>query len=169
MVCLQEVNHQESLKIKGKSAVGLPVLVRGDGQVPHELTKRASDNRGPLFKSSGQNGAESDASSASLEAVEPELTVSGSGSPRSSLRTTSARMHQNVCLFVLAFLPLPFPRSYVVLTRLPSTSTCEPFLIVVATYSASRGRNTQTRCHSVFEAHSSSVSSTTAAWRRKER
>ncbi len=55
-----------------------------------------------------------------------------------------------------AFLPFPF-RSYVVLTRLPSTSTCEPFLIVVATYSDSRGRNTQTRCHSVFEAHSSSV------------
>src|SRR2546425_2980632 len=71
--------------------------------------------------------------------------------------TTSARMHQNVCLLVLAFLPLPFPRSYVVLTRLPSTSTCAPFLIVVATYSASRRRNTQTRCHSVFEAHSSSV------------
>src|SRR6266849_9649943 len=70
--------------------------------------------------------------------------VSGSGSPRSSLRTTSARMHQNVCLLVFAFFPLPFPRSYVVLTRLPSTSTCEPFLIVVATYSASRGRNTQT-------------------------
>ncbi len=44
------------------------------------------------------------------------------------------RMHQNVCLLVLAFLPLPFPRSYVVLTRLPSTSTCAPFLIVVSTY-----------------------------------
>ncbi len=66
-------------------------------------------------------------------------------------------MHQNVCLLVFAFLPLPFPRSYVVLTRLPSTSTCEPFLIVVATYSASLGRNTQMRCHSVFDAHSSSV------------
>src|SRR5215831_5429084 len=69
---------------------------------------------------------------------------------RSSLRTTSARMHRNVCLLVFAFLPLSFPRSYVVLTRLPSTSTCERFLIVVETYSASRGRNTQTRCHSVF-------------------
>src|SRR2546430_12130528 len=66
-------------------------------------------------------------------------------------------MHQNVCLLVLAFLPLPFPRSYVVLTRLPSTSTCAPFLIVVATYSDSRGRNTQTRCHPVFDANSSSV------------
>jgi hypothetical protein len=54
------------------------------------------------------------------EVVEPEARVSGSGSPRSSLRTISARMHQNVCLLVLAFLPLPFPRSYVVLTRLPS-------------------------------------------------
>src|SRR5881275_2386129 len=64
---------------------------------------------------------------------------------------------QNVCLLVFAFLPLPFPRSYVVLTRLPSTSTCEPFLIVVATYSASGGRKTQMRCHSVFEAHSSSA------------
>lgn len=31
------------------------------------------------------------------------------------------------------------------------------FLDVVKTYSASRGRNTQTRCHSVFDAHSSSV------------
>ncbi len=36
-----------------------------------------------------------------------------------------------------------------------ATSTCEPFLIVDATYSASRGRKTQTRCHSVFDAHSS--------------
>src|SRR5260370_34666831 len=54
------------------------------------------------------------------------------------------------------FFHSPF-RSYVVLTRLPSTRTCEPFLIVVATYSASRGRKTQTRCHSVFESHSSSV------------
>jgi len=54
------------------------------------------------------------------------------------------------------FFHSPF-RSYVVLTGLPSTSTCEPFLIVVATYSASRGRNTQTRCHSVFDARSSSV------------
>src|SRR5947207_1515020 len=88
---------------------------------------------------------------------EPDATVSSSGSPRSSLRTTSARMHQNVCLLVFAFLPLPFPCSYVVLTRLPSTSTCEPFLMVDETYSASRGRNTETRCHSVFEAHSSSV------------
>src|SRR5207248_3514332 len=109
------------------------------------------------FKGDRQNGAGSDASRASVEAAEPEARASGSGSPRSSLRTTSARMHQNVCLLVLAFLPLPFPRSYVVLTRLPSTSTCAPFLIVVATYSASRGRNTQTRCHSVFDAHSSSV------------
>jgi hypothetical protein len=32
---------------------------------------------------------------------------------------------------------------------------CAPFLIVVATYSASRGRKTQMRCHSVFEDHSS--------------
>src|SRR5260370_36822138 len=54
------------------------------------------------------------------------------------------------------FFHSPF-RSYVVLTGLPSTSTCEPFLIVVATYSASRGRNTQTRCHSGFDARSSSV------------
>src|SRR5215472_9686947 len=118
--------------------------------------KRASETKA-RFKMERQNGAGSDASSGSLEAGEPEARVSGSGSPRSSLRTTSARMHQNVCLLVFAFLPLPFPRAYVVLTRLPSTSTCEPFLIVVATYSASRGRNTQTRCHSVFEAHSSSV------------
>src|SRR5262249_39828882 len=110
----------------------------------------------------------SDASSGSLEAAEPEANVSGSGSPRSSLRTTSARMHQNVCLLVFAFLPLPFPRSYVVLTRLPSTSTCEPFLIVVETYSSSRGRNTHTRCHSVFDAHSSSVFFH-AASRRTER
>src|SRR5256885_9598755 len=111
----------------------------------------------PSIESKRQNGAGSDASSVSFEAAEPEARASGSGSPRSSLRTTSARMHQNVCLLVLAFLPLPFPRSYVVLTRLPSTSTCEPFLTVVATYSASRGRNTQMRCHSVFEAHSSSA------------
>jgi hypothetical protein len=33
--------------------------------------------------------------------------------------------------------------------------TCDPFLMVVATYSASRGRKIETRCHSVFEAHSS--------------
>ena len=39
------------------------------------------------FKMERQNGAASDASSASLEAAEPEASVSGSGSPRSSLRT----------------------------------------------------------------------------------
>src|SRR5690242_9349637 len=94
----------------------------------------------PSFDGDCQNGAVSDEAGAWSEAVEPEAFTSGSGSPRSSLRTTSARMHQNVCLLVLAFLPLPFPRSYVVLTRLPSTSTCEPFLIVVATYSDSRER-----------------------------
>src|ERR1700746_1999944 len=120
-------------------------------------TTRGPRKPRPSKKSGCQTGAGSEASSASLEAAEPEAIVSGSGSPRSSLRTTSARMHQNVCLLVFAFLALPFPRSYVVLTRLPSTSTCEPFLIVVVRYSASRGRNTQTRCHSVFDAHSSSV------------
>ena len=39
-------------------------------------------------------------------------------------------MHQNLCLLVFAFLPLPFPHSYVVLTRLPSTRTGEHFGIV---------------------------------------
>jgi len=43
---------------------------------------------------------------------------------------------------VAAFLPLPLARSYVELTRLPSMRTCEPFLIAVRTYSASRGRKT---------------------------
>src|ERR1700733_5638121 len=33
--------------------------------------------------------------------------------------------------------------------------TCEPFLMVLATYSARRGRKMQMRCHSVFEVHSS--------------
>ena len=48
--------------------------------------KRAWENQA-RFKLDGQNGAGPDASSA-LEAAEPEATVSGSGSPRSSLRTT---------------------------------------------------------------------------------
>jgi hypothetical protein len=44
------------------------------------------------------------------EALKPEVRASGSGSPPSSLRTTSKRMQQNGCLFVLAFLPLPLTR-----------------------------------------------------------
>src|SRR5579884_1278261 len=123
----------------------------------HGYTSSRGPRKPRRSKSDRKNGGESDASRGSGEVAEPEATVSGSGSPRSSLRTTSARMHQNVCLLVFAFLPLPFPRSYVVLTRLPSTSTCEPFLIAVKTYSASRGRNMHTRCHSVLDVHSSSA------------
>jgi hypothetical protein len=51
----------------------------------------------------GQNGAGSLASDESTTASELDAGACGSGSPRSSLRTTSARMHQNVCLLVLAF------------------------------------------------------------------
>jgi hypothetical protein len=39
----------------------------------------------------------------------------------------------------------------------PSTRMCAPFLIVVATCSASRGRKIAMRCHSTFETHSSSA------------
>src|SRR6266852_102821 len=67
-------------------------------------------HRGPIFSSS-QNGAASEALPASSEAAEPEVFASGSGSPRSSLRTTSARIDHDVIFAVFAvfaFLPLPF-------------------------------------------------------------
>ena len=64
-------------------------------------------DRGPMFSSS-QNGADSEALPASSEAAEPEVFTSGSGSPRSSLRTTSARIDHDVIFAVFAFLPLPF-------------------------------------------------------------
>src|SRR5579864_6473989 len=64
-------------------------------------------------------------------------------------------MDHDVIFAAVAFLLLPFGRSYVELTRLPSMSTCAPFLMAVATYSASRGRKTQMWCHSVFDDHSS--------------
>src|SRR5207253_6110254 len=41
--------------------------------------------------------------------------------------------------------------------RVPSTSTWAPFLTLVRTASARRGRNIATRCHSTFETHSSSA------------
>src|SRR5277367_3426053 len=41
--------------------------------------------------------------------------------------------------------------------RLPSTRTCEPFLRLSRTYCPRRVRKIATRCHSVFETHSSSV------------
>ena len=44
-------------------------------------------------------------------AGEPEATASSSGSPRSSLRTTSARIDHETILVVVAFLLLPFARS----------------------------------------------------------
>ncbi len=40
----------------------------------------------------------------------PATSACGSGSPRSSLRTTSARIVHDVILAVAAFLPLPFER-----------------------------------------------------------
>ena len=61
--------------------------------------------------SRSQKGACSVASGASSEACELEVVASGSGSPRSSLRTASARMDHEVIFEVFAFLPLPFGRS----------------------------------------------------------
>src|SRR5260370_28669124 len=66
-------------------------------------------------------------------------------------------MDHEVSFVPLAFLPLPLATSYVELTRLPSTRTCDPFLIAAAMCSARRGRKIATRCHSVFETHSSSA------------
>src|SRR5439155_1346001 len=64
-------------------------------------------DRGPIFSGS-QNGDASDPLGASSEAEELEACTSGSGSPRSSLRTTSARIDQDVILVVVDFLLLPF-------------------------------------------------------------
>ena len=63
--------------------------------------------RGPMCSSS-QKGAASEALPASFEAAEPEVFTSGSGSPRSSLRTTSARIDHDIIFAAFAFLPLPF-------------------------------------------------------------
>src|ERR1700723_2683124 len=41
--------------------------------------------------------------------------------------------------------------------RLPSIRTCEPFLRLSSEYCARRVRKIATRCHSVFETHSSSA------------
>src|SRR5437764_2790782 len=91
--------------------------------------KRASETEA-LSKCGGQNGATSDESGAWSEAAEPEAFTSGSGSPRSSLRTTSARMHQNVCLLVLAFLLLPLARSYVVRSEEHTSELQSPMYLV---------------------------------------
>ncbi len=83
------------------------------------------------------------------------MTASGSGSPRSSVRTTSARIDHDVIFTVGAFLLLPFVFSHIELIRLPSIRMCAAFLIVCEPYSARRGRKMQIRCHSVCEDHSS--------------
>ena len=56
----------------------------------------------------GQNGAGSLASDGSTAASGLDAGACGSGSPRLSLRTTSARIDHEVIFAVLAFLPLPF-------------------------------------------------------------
>ena len=71
-----------------------------------------------------QKGASSDPGVGALAGA------SGSGSPRSSLQTTSARMDHEVIFVAFDFLPLPFGCSYVELTSEPSTSTCAPFFMV---------------------------------------
>jgi hypothetical protein len=61
-----------------------------------------------LFEVKRQNGAWSLMSDDSTVASGPDAGACGSGSPRSSLRTTSARIDHEVIFAVLAFLPLPF-------------------------------------------------------------
>lgn len=83
-----------------------------------------------------------------------------SASARLNRRTELARTLQKTVTFAaLAFLDLPFSFSSFLLTSCPSTRTWSyaPFLTVVATRSAKSGQNTTTRCHSVFELHSSSA------------
>src|SRR6266481_611342 len=65
---------------------------------------------GPIF-SINQNEAASEAPTPSSGAAEPEAFPAGSGSPRSSLRTTSARIDHDVILVVADFLLLPLGRS----------------------------------------------------------
>ena len=55
-----------------------------------------------------QNGAGSLVSDDSTAQSGLDTGAWGSGSPRSSLRTTSARIDHEVIFAVLAFLPLPF-------------------------------------------------------------
>ena len=89
--------------------------------------------RGPIC-SRLRSGACSVTSAVSSEIGKPELTASGSGSPRSSVRTTSARIDHDVIFAVGAFLLLPFVFSYIELIRLPSIRMCAAFLIVCETY-----------------------------------
>src|SRR5258705_40305 len=85
------------------------------------------------------------------------VAVGGSASARLSLRTEFARTLQNVTFAVLAFLLLPFPRSYFELTSIPSTRTWSPLWRVSAS-AVARRLNATTRCHSVFDCHSSFAS-----------
>jgi hypothetical protein len=87
------------------------------GAHPAEIKKGPPARPEGLSSEMHQNGASLD-SGASAEAG-----ASGSGSLRSSLRTTSARINHVVILVVAAFLPLPFDGAHVELTRLPSIRT----------------------------------------------
>jgi hypothetical protein len=75
--------------------------------------KRPSSLAGGPLEVKRQNGIGSLMPDESSAASEPDAAACGSGSSRSSLRTTSARIDHEVIFAVLAFLLLPFGCSYV--------------------------------------------------------
>src|SRR5712692_8403545 len=111
---------------------------------PSGLSRRA-------FARRDQYGASADSAPASVLGA-----VAGtSASARLSLRTEFARTLQKTVTFAaLAFLDLPFSRSYFELTSCPSTRTWSPLWSVPARDSPRR-LNATTRCHSVLDCHSS--------------
>lgn len=76
-----------------------------------QKSKKALQHRPRAFEVKGQTGACSLVSDDSAAASGPDAGACGSGSSRSSLRTRSARIDQEVIFAVLAFLPLPFAYS----------------------------------------------------------
>jgi hypothetical protein len=79
-------------------------------QLKYKNERAPALDRGPIFSVS-QSGDAPDPLAASSGTTEPKACTSGSGSPRSSLRTRSAWIDQDVILVVADFLPLSFWRS----------------------------------------------------------
>jgi hypothetical protein len=73
-----------------------------------QKSTKALRHVGGPFEMKGQNGAGSLASDGRTAASGLDAGACGSDSPRSSLRTTSARIDHEVIFAALAFLPLPF-------------------------------------------------------------
>ena len=113
-------------------------------------TKRPSGLSRRAFLRRNQYGASPDSAPGSAPGA-----AGTSASARLSLRTEFARTLQKMLnCAALAFLDLPFSRSYFELTSMPSTRTWSPLWRDSATDSPRR-LNATTRCHSVLDCHSS--------------